>query len=138
MTFTYSSTNLSTDLAKVRLAIGDTSSSSGRGIKPDGSNFSDEELAIYIATATAAGQTWRSAVGPVLRVLANQYAAAARATTIGPVSEDLKETARALREQARDWERSIDADGELVTGASAQKLTLSGMYYTHNASGTVT
>ena len=135
MSFTYS---LSDDTGKVRLAIGDTSSTTGAGVRPDGSNFSDEELDVFITAATAAGGAWRNAVAPVLRVLANQYAAAARSLQFADYREDYTQTAAALRAQAAAWEEGIDTAGDPVAGLSAGVITLDGLYYTMNANGTVT
>lgn len=135
MSFTYS---LSDNTGKVRLAIGDTSSTTGAGVRPDGTNFSDEELAVFITTATAAGGTWRNAVAPVLRVLANQYAAAARSLQFADYREDFTQTAAALRAQAANWEQGIDTTGNAVAGMGAGLITLDSLYYTMNANGTVT
>ncbi len=120
MAVTYNSSNLSSDLARVRLAIGDTTA--GAGPRPDGSNFSDEELRVFLADAVAAGGTWRTAVVAVLRVLANQYAAVARATKDAEISEDLTGTAAALREQAAAYERGLT-----TAGASAHQGLTAGM-----------
>lgn len=134
MTFTYNSTSLSTDLAKVRLAIGDTSSATGAGIRPDGTNFSDEELDVFITGAAS----WRAAVAPILRVLANQYASAARSVRFADYAEDFTQTAAQLRKQADEWEMSIDSDGEAVEGElTFANATMSGWYYTVNDSGVV-
>lgn len=135
MSFTYS---LSTNTGKIRLAIGDTSSSTGAGVKPDGSNFSDEELAVFIDAAIAAGQTWRSAVAPVLHVLANQFAANARSLQFADYREDFTQTAAALRAQAAAWEQGIDTSGAAVAGLSAGVITLDSLYYTMGSNGEVT
>ncbi|MBK9003490.1 MAG: hypothetical protein IPM41_06395 [Sphingomonadales bacterium] len=50
MAFTY---NLSTDLGKTRLAIGDTVN--GSGPRPAGTNYSDEEINVYLTPVIAAG-----------------------------------------------------------------------------------
>jgi ABC-type proline/glycine betaine transport system substrate-binding protein len=100
VTFTYSGTSLTTDLAKVRLAIGDTDSTAGCGVKPDNTNFTDEELNVYIA----ATGSWQGAVPQVMRALANMYATHARRITIGPISEEMAGIAAELREQAKTWE----------------------------------
>jgi len=104
MTFTYDP-SLSTDLAKVRAAIGDTSDAANAGVKPDGTNFSDDELNLYINTAGS----WQKAVPMVLRVLANMYAAKARSVRIGDYAEDLRQTAANLRAQAEEWEKGVGA-----------------------------
>jgi len=127
MAFTYSATNLSTDLAKVRLAIGDTTS--GAGPRPDGSNFSDEELTVFIVDVLAAGGTWRNAVAPVLRILANQYAAAAKATKDAEISEDLTQTAAQLRAQAEAFEGSITQTGATASSGFQQGLVTLGHLY---------
>ena len=128
MAFTYSSTSLSTDLAKVRLAIGDTTS--GAGPRPDGSNFTDEELNVFITEALAAGGTWRNAVPLVLRVLANQYAAAAKSTKDAEISEDLTQTAAALRAQADAYEATITTTGAAASlGFQEGLVTLGGLVF---------
>jgi hypothetical protein len=77
--FTY---DLSTDVGKVRLEIGDTEA--GKGVKPNNGNLSDEEL-----------QYWVSREGHVMRAVAAACEALARmwssSTTIsiGPHSETL-------------------------------------------------
>lgn len=136
MTFTYSATNLSTDLAKLRLAIGDTTS--GAGPRPNAANFSDEELSVFLA-AIPSGGTWRNAVAPVLRVLANQYAAEAKRVNDPEVAEDLTQTARELRQQAADWESSITAlGGTAATGAmTAGVVTYGSWVYEVTAGGNV-
>lgn len=136
MTFTYSGTSLTSNLAKVRLAIGDTTS--GAGVKPDGSNFTDEELDVFISAAIVSG-TWRNAVAPVLRVLANQYAAAARSTQVADISEDLTRTADALRQQAADWEASVTAAGAQAGGGFATGVvTYDTFVYEVSTTGAVT
>lgn len=125
MTFTYSATDLSTDLAKLRLALGDTTS--GAGVRPDGGNFSDEELQVFL-DGLGSSQTWRNAVPAVLRILANQYAAAAKRTDDAEISEDLTQTAKALRDQAREYEQSISATGSDAGGGFAAGVVTFGSY----------
>lgn len=127
MAFTYSATNLSGNLAKVRLAIGDTTS--GAGPRPDGSNFTDEELNVFIVDALAAGGTWRNAVPQVLRILANQYAAAAKSVQDAEIREDLTQTATALRAQAEAFEGSITATGAAASTGFQQGLVTLGHLY---------
>jgi len=130
MTFTYSETSLSTDLAKVRLAIGDTVS--GAGVKPAGGNFSDEELAIFITGAT----TWRTAVPGVLRTLANQYAAAAKITQVPDEREDLTRTAAELRAQAQEWADGLTAAGTESLPGSVTVGTIDYTGFTYEVSST--
>lgn len=136
MSFTYSSTSLTTNLAKVRLAIGDTTS--GAGPRPDGSNFTDEEINVFITDALAAGGTWRNAVPPILRILANQYAAAAKKMDDAEISEDLTQTAQQLRQQAKEFEATITAAGAAASGGfTAGVLTLGGYVYEVLSDGSV-
>lgn len=136
MSFTYSSTSLSSNLARVRLAIGDTTS--GAGPRPDGSNFTDEELNVFIVDALAAGGTWRNAVPLVLRVLANQYAAAAKKTDDAEISEDLTQTAAQLRQQAKEYEASITATGAAAAGGlTAGRITYGAYVYEVLSDGSV-
>ena len=100
MTF---SADLSNDIGKLRSAIGDDTSASateGAGVKPDGTNYTDEQLQVYLDGV----DHWTRAVPQVLRALANRYALAAKATRVGDYSEDMKAIARELREQAKDWD----------------------------------
>ena len=137
MSFIYDSTDLSTDLARVRLAIGDTTQDAG--VRPDGTNFSDQELELFIDAATSAGGTWRNAVPSVLRILANQYAAAAKVSEDQDVREDLTRTAASLRDQAKDFESTITATGAsaAVGSMAAGVLTLGGYLYTVQGDGSV-
>lgn len=137
MAFTYSSTSLSTDLAKVRLAIGDTTS--GSGPRPDGSNFTDDELNVFITDALAAGGTWRNAVAPVLRVLANQYASAAKSVQDAEIKEDLTQTAAQLRSQANAYDASTTAAGAIsAAGAmTAGVITYGDFVYEVQSDGSV-
>ena len=79
MSFSYDTT---TDIGKVRFAIGDVTS--GAGIKPDGTNLSDEEIQLLV---TREG-SWGAAAAACCETLAVWYA---RVVTIavGPRREDL-------------------------------------------------
>jgi hypothetical protein len=66
MTFT---NTLSTDTGKVRLYIGDDVS--GTGVLPDGSNFSDEQIAIFLSDN---GSNINSAVAALADNLAYRWA----------------------------------------------------------------
>lgn len=108
MTFTFSAT-LATNRDKIRDAIGDvTAAGSGHnpGIMPDGSNVSDESIALYLGLVD---NDWQKAVPLVLRAVANRYAMEARSKT-GDDEEDLSEIAAHLREQADAWELGMPID----------------------------
>jgi hypothetical protein len=135
MSFTYDPADLSTGLAKLRLAIGDTTE--GAGVRPDGSNFSDEELQVFL-DSLAATETWRNAAPAVMRVLANQYAAAAKRTSDAEISEDLTRTAAELRAQAREYEQTITATGAAASGGFTAGVISFGSYvYEIQSDGTV-
>ena len=115
MTFTYSAA-VDTDLAKVRMAIGDTSATTDAGVKPDGTNFSDEELNALIT----AGGSWQRGVVAALTVLANAYAAKARSVRESDYAEDLKAISGELRAQAQEWMKNIPGawKGLISSGSS--------------------
>ncbi len=93
MTFTYV---LTTDLGKIRLELGDTSSATGMGVKPDGTNLTDEEI-----------QVWLTREGSVLGAAAAACEALARMWAriadvgIGQRRESLGQVAKAWAEQAK-------------------------------------
>ena len=79
MSFTY---DTATDIGKVRFAIGDVTS--GAGIKPDGTNFSDEELQLLL---TREGN-WGAAAAACCETLSVWYARVVN-ISVGPRREDL-------------------------------------------------
>jgi hypothetical protein len=103
MTFTYNiSATVATTLlvAKVRLEIGD--SSLGAGVRPDRTNFTDEEIAIWLAETS---NDYHLAAARAFEVLAGVWASAAH-TTSRPqadsfmgVSENYRKQAAQLRSQ---------------------------------------
>lgn len=96
--------DLSEDIGKVRLAIGDTDIfATGAGVKPDGDNFSDAELNVYLAMV----DRWQEAVAPVLRLLANLYSLQARAIWVDDYKEDSTKIAAELRKQADEWDKKV-------------------------------
>lgn len=91
---------LATDIGKLRMTIGDNNTVTGAGAKPDGTNFTDDQLQVVLDQVA----TWRAAVPIVLRILANLYSLEARSTTIAEYSEDMKQVAKELRLQANEWQ----------------------------------
>jgi hypothetical protein len=65
----------------------------------------------------------------VLRILANQYAAAAKATKDAEISEDLTQTAAQLRAQAEAFEGSITQTGATASSGFQQGLVTLGHLY---------
>lgn len=79
MTFTYS---LTTDTGKVRLKLGDTTS--GSGVRADGSNLTDEEIGLFLTEEGSVD----GAIAAACEMLSRDWARAA-SYTIGPRSEQL-------------------------------------------------
>lgn len=111
--FTYSSEDISTPLAQLRLSIGDTDPKSGA--RPDGRNYSDAELQFFL---TGAGNVLNLAIAIALGALATEYATASRRMFAKADAESVTsarafaDIARSLREQATTW-RSIVAAEEV-------------------------
>lgn len=96
MSFTY---DVATNIGKIRLEIGDTTN--GSGVKPDGTNLSDEELQVILTRET----TVMGAAAAACELLARHWARVAN-IAVGSRREDLStiadqwaKQARALREQ---------------------------------------
>lgn len=92
MSFTYL---LSTDTGKVRLELGDVTD--GAGIRPDGSNLQDEEIAVWL---TREGSVMR-AVAAACEALSRQWAAIAD-TQSGPLSERAGDVAGKWANRAKE------------------------------------
>ncbi len=103
MAFTY---NLSTDIGKLRLEIGDTSMFEGKGVKPDGSFITDEELQILLTREGAVGR----AAAAACEVLARMYARFVN-VTVGPRSEQLSQAGAAYAAQAKELRAQYGGGG---------------------------
>ena len=90
MAFSY---DLTTAVGQVRLALGDTTS--GTGVRPDGSNFSDAEIAYFVAQESSI----ELAVARACDALATQWATVAN-LAVGPRREDLGSVAVRYAERA--------------------------------------
>lgn len=90
MAFTY---DLTTDIGKVRLEIGDTNATSG--VKPDGLAFDDDELQVFI---DGEGHVMRAAAR-ACEVLARSWSTVSD-IRIGPRSENLGAVSKAWADQA--------------------------------------
>ena len=106
-TFTYDPTN---DIGKVRREINDTKDATqfpGQGIKPDGTNFCDEDIQYYLDENNG------SVIGAahnLLIVLATAYATQATEVELGPYRESYKEQLVNLRRQISMLERRYDEE----------------------------
>ena len=105
MSFTYDPTTL---VGKVRFQIGDYKNADlepGTGVRPDGNNFSDEEIQFYL------DQNDGDVIGAahdLLVVLATEYATRATSVMLGPFSESYKETILNIRRQIAMLERRME------------------------------
>ena len=132
MAFTY---RLSTDLGKTRLAIGDTVN--GAGPRPEGANYSDEEINVYLTPAIAAGYSYGRAVVQLLRLLANEWAGKAN-ISIGEYKVEYSATAASFRAAAAEWERITDASGaQTAGGISTGRMILSNSVYEVTDAGVI-
>lgn len=131
MSFTY---RLSTELGKTRLAIGDTVN--GAGPRPNGANFSDEEINVYLTPVLAAGNSYGRAVAQLLRLLANEWTSKA-SISIGEYRVDYNTIAANYRAAAAEWERMTDASGAQTAGITVGVMTLSNSVYTVTDGGVV-
>lgn len=75
MSFTY---DLATDIGKVRLYLGDITS--GAGPRPDGTNFSDEEITLLLEQE---GDSVMRTVAACCEILANAWASVASDIAVG-------------------------------------------------------
>ncbi len=110
-TFTYDLSATGNDLlvSKVRLAIGD--SNEGVGVRPDGSNFSDEEILIALGDA---GDNVNIASSIICNWLATAFAQVAD-LRVGPRSESLSDISKAYKTRA----------DELAGGSATSRMTYS-------------
>ena len=91
MAFTY---DLTTDTGKVRLELGD--STAGAGIRPDGSNLQDEEIAVWLSREGGVMRT----VAAACEAMSRQWSIVAD-TSSGPLSESAGAVAGKWAERAR-------------------------------------
>lgn len=103
MAFTY---DLATDIGKLRLEIGDTSSIAAHGVKPDGSYITDEELQILLTREGTVGR----AAAATCEVLARMYARYVN-ITVGPRSEQLSQAGAAYAAQAKELRAQYGGGG---------------------------
>lgn len=96
MSFTY---DLTTDVGKIRLEIGDTTAGDGNGVKPPAlANFSDEELTYF---HTAEGSVL-AAAARACEVLARMWARSQTSVRLRDYSIDSREKAKEFRELAAE------------------------------------
>lgn len=97
MAFTY---DLSTDIGKMRLRLGDFTP--GAGVKPSGENFTDEELQSFLDEANQV----QRACAVAADVLANLWTTAPKRISDGETEVDRGDVAKAWAERAKQWRAS--------------------------------
>lgn len=124
MTLTY---DISTDIGRVRLSVGDYDiTTTGAGVKPNGDNFSDEELQVYLDDVSE----WQVCVPLLLRTLSNMYAVQSRVVELDNYSEDLRNISKALREQAEEWEKKMEvSDWSTAFGSLASEANSAPFFF---------
>jgi hypothetical protein len=88
--------DLTTAVGQVRLAIGDTSSSTGAGVRPDGTNLTDTEITYFLTTE---GDDVELATARASETLAMMWANLAD-LQVGPRRESLSQIAARYAERA--------------------------------------
>jgi hypothetical protein len=101
MSFTY---NVTTDIGKVRLALGDNVE--GSGVRPDGTNFEDEELSVFL---TQAENDIDGATALALESLSRSWSLVPD-LTLGPLKEAYSSVARSLAYRAKDLQERSGAE----------------------------
>lgn len=97
MTFTYT---LTTDIGKLRLKLGDHTS--GAGLRPDGTNFTDEELQVWLTE----GGSVDFALLLACETLAREWSSSAD-LGVGSVRESASQVAAAWTERADAQRRRL-------------------------------
>lgn len=108
MTFTYLGT-LATDLDEIRFKVQDTVS--GSGVKPSGSNFTDEEINGLFTTEGTVERTVAALYEALATIWAIQFD-----TEMGPRKEKASQVASSYQKLATQWRKNYGlAADTLVT-----------------------
>lgn len=110
--FTY---DTATDIGKVRLEIGDDAYSAG--VKPDGTNFSDEEIQVYIDRE---GSVMRAVAG-LCEALANRWAVVAD-ISVGPRRESLSQVSQGYRDRSQSLRLQYGGAGQGVVSVQPNRV----------------
>ena len=108
MSFSY---DLTTDIGVVRLELGDTTPDAG--VKPDGTNLSNEELQVWLDREGGV----MLAVAAACEALARQWSAVTT-ISVGPKSETLSLISKAWADRASEL-RGLYGYGDEDAGANA-------------------
>ena len=129
MAFTY---DLSTDIGKLRLEIGDANPDEGKGVKPDGGYITDEELQVLLDRETTVGR----AAAATCEVLARMYARFVD-LSVGPRRESASQASQAYLTQARELRAQYGGGGSRRAVAGGI-IKIDGFNYDETASDDVT
>ncbi len=110
MSFTY---DISTNVGQVRFELGDDTEDSG--VKPDGSNLSDEEINILL---TREDSTVMRAVAAACEALARMYARFVD-LSVGPRREALNQASAAYAERAKELRDEYGGGGGVSRKATS-------------------
>ncbi|HSV86946.1 MAG TPA: hypothetical protein VLH85_10250 [Levilinea sp.] len=132
MAFTYDLANGNSQIvliSLVRLEIGDTTL--GAGVRPDGSNLSDEEIGIWLARE---GDDILRSTAAACEALSRQWANVANITLgprkeeLGKVSDNYARRAEQLREQSGGSDTTFSSNWAKQDGYHDRKLGISHPY----------
>jgi len=109
MAFTYdlSGTGTALTVSQIRLEIGDTDSTTGRGVKPDGENFTDAEITYFYNQEST---NVIRAAARACEVLARSWATVPD-WTVGPRHESAGQVAQRFTEMAKELRARIGRSG---------------------------
>lgn len=119
MTVTYDETDISTNLAKVRLNIGDVDTTTTTGSRADWTIiFTDEEINAFLARSS---NDVNLASAYALRAVAASRAHLAKMVKIGDYTQDTKTLYKGLLEMAQSYEDAVN--NTPVIGWAEQSVT---------------
>ncbi|PJF23612.1 MAG: hypothetical protein CUN56_00165 [Phototrophicales bacterium] len=111
-------TSLATDIGKVRLFIGDTTD--GKGVKPDGSNFTDAEITAFL---NMEDNSVHKATAAAFEALSAMWAALAGSHKTGPQS-DTNDQAAQYAFLAKMYREEYGYTADKAAGFSAKVMAV--------------
>ena len=126
MTFTYnlSGTGAGLTISEIRLEIGDTDSTTGRGVKPDATNFTDAEITYFYNQESS---NVIRAAARACEVLARSWATVPD-WTVGPRHESAGQVAQRFTEMAKELRARIGRTGPVRLNRTDAYTTDGGEY----------
>jgi hypothetical protein len=105
-------------ISKVRLEIGDTDETSGAGVKPDGSNFTDAEITYWLDEN---GDDVSLAAADACAALARHWARASD-LAVGPRRESLGQVSKRFEDLAAKLRRRAGKGFRITKAAKPQNI----------------